>query len=125
MPREDHQKPSHSRPANTSLEIRQNLLNLFAAQQGSARPCAQDGETSHGVGDNSDVARTLLSRCQNNASRFDLNIEEITGEDAHPAAKRARKHDLALGGNSGFHNMAILSPLDPRQINGALQDRLF
>jgi hypothetical protein len=65
-----------------SLGVRQNLLNIFAAHQGSVQPCAQNGKTGHQIGDHPDVERTLLARCQNNASGFDLSVEQITTENA-------------------------------------------
>jgi hypothetical protein len=98
------------RRADISREVCQNLRNFFATKYGSVKSRTQNGKTGNGISDNLDPVRTLPAGCQNNASSFDVGIERIAGENTEPATKQARKHNLAFGGDPGFHGKTILPP---------------
>jgi hypothetical protein len=51
---------------------------------------------------------TLLARRKHNSPILDIGVQRITCPNIKPAAKRAWKNHLSLGGNLGLHGKTIL-----------------
>jgi hypothetical protein len=88
------------RPKDISRKARQNVLNILAAVQARVWPCAQDGETSHRIGDNPDVVRTLRFHNDDQQTRaqdrlLKLKIDEVAM--AEEAEERDRIHAGVVG----------------------------
>src|SRR6187551_1354445 len=89
-------------------KVRQDLVNLAAAQARSSLSRAQHRQTSYRIGDDLALPRLLSVRHQNNASRLNADLHRIAGLNAKLAPKRPRKNNLAFGRNFGLHGKTIL-----------------
>src|SRR5712691_7778584 len=76
----------HSRRGDASWEVRQNLVDLFAAQYRSVRTRTQNGKAGSGVNENTHFPRARASRCQHNAPTLYSCIQWVSGPKAKFAA---------------------------------------
>jgi hypothetical protein len=94
--------------ADLLRKVRQDFLNLFAAQLGSIRPRTEDRKPSNRVGHDFGLVRPFFARRQNNASSFDIGLQRIPRADAQPPPQRPRKHNLTFRRNLSLHGKTIL-----------------
>lgn len=110
-----HARPSPAQPKRShregsSWKIGDDLVDLIAAQSRGVGTQSQDGQPSH-INDDRPFVRLPFSRSEENASRFDGDIEHIPFVQSEFSTQWPRQNDLPLGRKPGFHDKNIISQI--------------
>jgi hypothetical protein len=100
------QKKCHGRI--TLWKVREDIVNVFAAQCRSSISGAPHRQPGNRIGDNPALPCLLPVRHQNNAPGFHADLYRIASLNAKLAPKRPRKNNLSFSRNPGLHGKTIL-----------------